>query len=702
MSKFFSARIELSRRATVIARGVSILLIMLHNLVHIFPTIINEAEFNYSPALNRYFSLRLDSSNPLLIYDLLSFIGWYGVPVFIFLSGFGLARRYDNDPHFSIGSFIRRNWCKLFFLMLPAVVIFVTESIVHKLWIGQPLDWHQLICEAIPLTELNGLFQYWFPVIPGVYWYMGLTFELYVIYAFAVRRRPAWILWALTAACYISIAVMVTPQHVGQTTDLVWYLRHNFTGWMLPFACGIFIGRKKFFPLVSLIAVFILSLLLFLPALNSPLGWQAAALPAIVIIIGVSVAIDRIPMLNRMVEWVGLLSAVIYIVHPVIRHWLGSIFFDFASPDAVPDAKIITIYVFLVFIGSLIYRPVSQYIEKLSYKLFSGSSSVNNISSECGIYPLVSVIVPVYNASRWLRDALDSLKNQTYRNFEVILVNDGSTDDSEAICRKYVSADDRFRLVTQSNSGVSEARNRGIDLARGEWIAFMDADDIMPPDALEVMIHHALYTNAVIVAGNFCRGIPTSIPKNIGTALVLSSEDAICEGLYQKRRLNNPWGMLFSSSIFRNFPDSSPLRFRNCRYEDLDLFYRAFERAVSIAVIDRVVYFYRDTPGSFINSWSEARLDVLKVTADMESHFAHGNPRLWRAARDRRFSAACNILIELMKYRIYNPEALRYCIDIIRNLRIEELKDRNVRIKNKVGALLSYPALPIIKILFKS
>ena len=95
----------------------------------------------------------------------------------------------------------------------------------------------------------------------------------------------------------------------------------------------------------------------------------------------------------------------------------------------------------------------------------------------------VSVIVPVYNAEKWLRDALASLQAQSYSDFEVILVDDGSTDTSSSICREFCGMDSRFRLISQKNAGVSAARNAGIDDAHGEWLAFLDADDTMPADA---------------------------------------------------------------------------------------------------------------------------------------------------------------------------------------------------------------------------
>ena len=96
---------------------------------------------------------------------------------------------------------------------------------------------------------------------------------------------------------------------------------------------------------------------------------------------------------------------------------------------------------------------------------------------------MISVTVPVYNAEEWLRDALASLQAQTHSDFEVVLVDDGSNDGSPDICQEFCERDPRFRLIRQANAGVSAARNRGIEESRGEWIAFMDADDVMPPDA---------------------------------------------------------------------------------------------------------------------------------------------------------------------------------------------------------------------------
>lgn len=113
---------------------------------------------------------------------------------------------------------------------------------------------------------------------------------------------------------------------------------------------------------------------------------------------------------------------------------------------------------------------------------------------------LVSVVIPIYNAERFLGNCIDSILKQTYQNLEIILVNDGSTDDSLKIIRNYEKIDKRIKVVTGNNSGVSSARNKGIKVATGEKIIFFDADDIMEHNTIEYMMRES---GADLVIGNF-------------------------------------------------------------------------------------------------------------------------------------------------------------------------------------------------------
>lgn len=114
----------------------------------------------------------------------------------------------------------------------------------------------------------------------------------------------------------------------------------------------------------------------------------------------------------------------------------------------------------------------------------------------------ISVIIPVYNVEKYLEACLRSIRDQTFADYELILVDDGSTDNSLAIMWRYAEADDRISIISQSNKGVSAARNLGLSVARGDYILFVDSDDTILPDALECLWHHAQDTDADIVLGN--------------------------------------------------------------------------------------------------------------------------------------------------------------------------------------------------------
>ena len=101
--------------------------------------------------------------------------------------------------------------------------------------------------------------------------------------------------------------------------------------------------------------------------------------------------------------------------------------------------------------------------------------------------PLISIIIPVYNAEKYLKKCLDSVINQTYKNLEIILVDDGSTDKSPEICDKYAEKDSRIIVLHKENGGVSSSRNAGLDIFKGEYLSFVDSDDYVEPDYIEYL-----------------------------------------------------------------------------------------------------------------------------------------------------------------------------------------------------------------------
>ena len=305
---------------------------------------------------------------------------------------------------------------------------------------------------------------------------------------------------------------------------------------------------------------------------------------------------------------------------------------------------------------------------------------------------LISVIVPVYNVERYLGACLDSILSQSYREIEVILINDGSDDLSGKIAETYAEEDQRITLYNFENEGLGEARNHGLSVATGEYVTFVDSDDILLPGALEVLLKVMDSTGADIVEGGMKHGIDLGkyqIKKHV--MRVYTHEEAIGEMLYQKGLNTSVCGKLYKKFLFDD------LRFeKGILYEDLNIMYLLFDHSNKVAYTNYPIYFYRDRDGSIVNSWDNKRLDVLKVTENLENYISENYPGLLPAARDRRLSANFN-MFALCTLSGDKETALK-CWEKVKNYRRESLFNPYVRIKNKGGILLSYLGHHIFKI----
>lgn len=308
---------------------------------------------------------------------------------------------------------------------------------------------------------------------------------------------------------------------------------------------------------------------------------------------------------------------------------------------------------------------------------------------------LVEMIVPMYNAAEHLQQCLESIASQTHRDFIVMLIDDESTDETLSIARQFASHDSRFRVVRLPHGGVSAARNFGIDHSRARYIGFVDADDCLHPYALERMLRTIRQTDADVCVCAMERGVEyTPVAMEETPAEVFDYSEAMSKALYQQIILNSPCGMLMERSLL-----DDDLRFREgIRYEDLDAFYRFYDGASAIAYLPEKLYFYRQHPASFMHSWNPARLDVLDVTDRIVEYMAIHHPDLVGAAEDRRFSAHFNMLLLMLAYKVDNKGAIDRCREVIRRGRFRALLDPHVRLKNKLGALLSLGGTPILKL----
>ncbi len=218
---------------------------------------------------------------------------------------------------------------------------------------------------------------------------------------------------------------------------------------------------------------------------------------------------------------------------------------------------------------------------------------------------MISVIVPIYNVEKYLHEAIRSLLNQTYTDLEIILVDDGSTDNSGRICDEYSKLDNRIKVIHQKNRGLSGARNAGLDVCHGDMIAFLDSDDAYCPDMLSSMAKVMNTSGADIVECNFSvyKGdnsmnsqVISLKPKGL-----MSCEN--CKGLYSGKEAlhmqidgkiaNNVWNKLYKNKIWRD------LRFREGHnYEDVDLILDILGMVDSFYFLDDSLIMYRKRKGS--------------------------------------------------------------------------------------------------------
>lgn len=205
---------------------------------------------------------------------------------------------------------------------------------------------------------------------------------------------------------------------------------------------------------------------------------------------------------------------------------------------------------------------------------------------------LVSVIVPVYNVENYLRECIDSIVAQTYRNIEVILIDDGSKDSSGKICDEYAAKDNRIKVIHKENGGLSEARNSGLEIASGDWIAFVDSDDYIDEEMLDTLVDLANYNNAQVAMCNFRA---TSRPLDNNTDLVTNvfSRDELLE-VYTKRAkeysiTNSVWDRIYKKELVKE------IRFVPRRLnEDILYTMQVFLRADIVAYTSVKLYHYRD------------------------------------------------------------------------------------------------------------
>jgi len=250
----------------------------------------------------------------------------------------------------------------------------------------------------------------------------------------------------------------------------------------------------------------------------------------------------------------------------------------------------------------------------------------------------VSVIVPIYNIRNYVSRCIDSIVSQTYRNLEIILVDDGSTDGSGAICDKYASSDKRIRVFHKENGGLSDARNYALDRASGEIISFVDGDDYIHAQMMECMIDTYRRTGAKVVACRFERSDESVMKK------MYDSDNLIAEiitGTEAIKDLEKPdvvaWNKIYDRELFDG------IRYPVGKYhEDEYVIHKIFHKCEKVAVLQEKFYFYVTRENSIMDDMTPKR--VYDALEGLESRCDYCDKSGWDEALPsaiERYSEYC-------------------------------------------------------------
>ena len=242
--------------------------------------------------------------------------------------------------------------------------------------------------------------------------------------------------------------------------------------------------------------------------------------------------------------------------------------------------------------------------------------------------PKISIIVPVYNVENYLKNCIDSILTQTFKDFELILVNDGSTDNSLSICESYKAIDNRIKIVNKKNGGLSSARNAGLDIAAGEYIGFVDSDDYIHPQMYEILYNEIIKNKADISMCDFEK-VYEFDKKLLESSFILCDEIDILnnkEALYELGGKNGvtyvvAWNKLYKRELFKD------VKFKEgIIHEDEYIIHRLLYQVNKLVYIKEKLHFYLQREGSIMDKkLSIDASDYLLACADRIIFFDEKN-----------------------------------------------------------------------------
>ncbi len=227
----------------------------------------------------------------------------------------------------------------------------------------------------------------------------------------------------------------------------------------------------------------------------------------------------------------------------------------------------------------------------------------------------ISVIVPAYNVEKYIDECINSLKRQTYKNIEFIIINDGSKDSTLKRIKNNVGSDTRFKIIDQKNIGIGATRNKGINLSTGDYIAFLDSDDYVLDDMYSSLMESIIKNNSDIAVCDYIKFNNVNKEKKICGDIKIYNKSIYKEPLIINSVAYCPWNKLYKKSLIENikFPEK-------LKYEDLNFVIKALSSAKKISKVDKALYYYRINDSGETCTISVKDKDIYFIIEDVVNY----------------------------------------------------------------------------------
>lgn len=314
---------------------------------------------------------------------------------------------------------------------------------------------------------------------------------------------------------------------------------------------------------------------------------------------------------------------------------------------------------------------------------------------------LISIIVPVYNVENYIKDCINSIVRQSYKNIEIILIDDGSTDNSGKICDYYGGKDKRIKVIHKKNEGVSVARNMGIEESKGKYITFVDSDDFIDESYVENLYAQCIYKNVDLsICGiNDIFGEREIIKTSVEYSKILDSKEAMKELLNEKYYNSVIWAKMYKKNLFNNVKFNKNMKIA----EDLDVLYRIIDKCNFINIdTSKKLYYYRirENSASTVNyndDWNKE----IKICENILNFTKNKYPDILDFAIKRYVRINITCIINIIKNNLNKKEELLILQKNIKKYKKSYLKNSDVNFKNKFKYLVVIQNYLLLKIIYK-